>query len=238
MSLETSAHCRVNTSSVGAWSTPLIAERNSSQARTESQARALICSRVPKGRTKGGGASVGAEDDYCVTNVGSVPTAELMKALGWTEEPSGTLGITQGNATPSGTKGGQGGIQRTQPPTKEHGPNKTLPIINEPLITNALLLKRRGEEVLRVRLARVSQDESTLNGAKNITLLCAAISGELAARGQSGNGVGLMLPLSPGRRLRKVSAQSGANVRPLSVAKHVDKVQISRHQRFKRAIEH
>ena len=48
MSLETSAHCRVRTSSVGAWSTPLMAERKSSQARTDSQARALICSREPK----------------------------------------------------------------------------------------------------------------------------------------------------------------------------------------------
>ena len=159
-----------------------------------------------------------------------------MKALRWTEEPSGTLGITQGNATPSGTEGGQSGSQRTQPSIKEHGPNKTLPVINEPLIANALLLKRRGGKSPAGATRARSQDESTLNGAKNITLLFAAISGELAARGQSGDGVGLMLPLSPGQRLRKVSAQSGANVGPLSVAKHVDKVQVSRHQRFKRAV--
>ena len=48
MSLETSAHCRVRTSSVGAWSTPSMAVRSSPHARTDSQARALICSRVPK----------------------------------------------------------------------------------------------------------------------------------------------------------------------------------------------
>ena len=89
-----------------------------------------------------------------------------------------------------------------------------------------------------MRRARVSQDKSTLNGAKDVTLLCSAIGGELTARGQSGDRVGLMLPLSPGRRLREMSAQSGANVRPLSIAKHVDKIQIGRHQRLNRAIEH
>ena len=47
-----------------------------------------------------------------------------------------------------------------------------------------------------------------------------------------------MLPLGPGRRFGKVSAQGGSNVRPLSVAKHVDKVKVSRHQRLERAIEH
>ena len=89
-----------------------------------------------------------------------------------------------------------------------------------------------------MRRARVSQDKSTLNGAKDVTLLCTTISGELTARGQSGDRVGLMLPLSPGRRLREMSAQSSANVRPLSIAKHVDKIQVSRHQRLNRAIEH
>ena len=68
---------------MGAWSTPLMAERNSSQAHTDSQARALICSRVAKGRAQGGGACVRAEDDDSVTNIGSVPTTELMKALEW-----------------------------------------------------------------------------------------------------------------------------------------------------------
>ena len=63
-----------------------------------------------------------------------------------------------------------------------------------------------------MRLTRVSQDKGTLNGAKNVTLFCAAISGELAARGQSRDGVGLMLPLGPGRRFRKVGAQGGSDV--------------------------
>ena len=54
-----------------------------------------------------------------------------------------------------------------------------------------------------MRLTRVSQDKGALDGAKNVTLLCAAISGELTARGQSRDGVGLMLPLGPGRPLRE-----------------------------------
>ena len=89
-----------------------------------------------------------------------------------------------------------------------------------------------------MRLTRVSQNKGALDGAKNVTLFCAAISGELTARGQSRDGVGLTLPLGPGRRFGKVSAQGGPNVRPLSVAKHVDKVKVSRHQRLERAIEH
>ena len=48
MSLDTSAHCLVSTISVGAWSTLTIAEHISSQARTDSQARVLTCSREPK----------------------------------------------------------------------------------------------------------------------------------------------------------------------------------------------
>ena len=80
-----------------------------------------------------------------------------------------------------------------------------------------------------MRLARISQDEGTLDGAKNVALLSTAISGELTTRGQSGDRIGLMLPLSPGGRLGEVDAQGGADVGPLGVAKHVDEVQVSRH---------
>ena len=86
-----------------------------------------------------------------------------------------------------------------------------------------------------MRLACIPQDKSALDGAKNITLFSAAICGELTTGRQSGDGVGLMLPLSSGRRLGKMCAQSGANVGPLSVAKHV---QISRDQRLERAVEY
>ena len=69
-----------------------------------------------------------------------------------------------------------------------------------------------------MRLTRISQDEGTLDGAENVALLSAAISGELKARGQSRDGVGLMLPLGPGGRLGKVSTQGGSDVGPLSVS--------------------
>ena len=39
-----------------------------------------------------------------------------------------------------------------------------------------------------------------------------------------------MLPFSPGRGLWKVGAQSATNAKPLTFAKHVDKVKVSRHR--------
>ena len=89
-----------------------------------------------------------------------------------------------------------------------------------------------------MRLARIPHDKSALDGAENIALFSAAICGELATGGQSGDGVRLMLPLGPGGSLGKVGTQSGSDVGPLSVAKHVDEVQVGRHQRIERAIEH
>ena len=79
-----------------------------------------------------------------------------------------------------------------------------------------------------MRLARISQDEGTLDGAENIGLFSAPIGGERATRGQSGDRVRLVLPLGPGRSLREVGAQGGADVGPLGVARHVDEVQVSR----------
>ena len=78
----------------------------------------------------------------------------------------------------------------------------------------------------------------TLDGAKNIALFSAPIGGEHATRGQSGDRVRLVLPFGPGGSLREVGAQGGADEGSLGVAKHVDEVQIGRHQRLQRAIEH
>ena len=80
-----------------------------------------------------------------------------------------------------------------------------------------------------MRLTRISHDKGTLDGSENIALFSAPISGERATRGQSGDGVRLVLPLSPGGSLGEVGAQGGADVGPLGVAKHVDEVQVSRH---------
>ena len=55
-----------------------------------------------------------------------------------------------------------------------------------------------------MRLTRISQDEGTLDGAENIALFSAPIGGERATRGQSGDGVRLVLPLGPGRSLGEV----------------------------------
>ena len=63
-----------------------------------------------------------------------------------------------------------------------------------------------------MRLTRISQDETTLDGAENIALFSAPISGERATRGQSGDGVRLVLPLGPGGSLGEVGAQGGADV--------------------------
>ena len=147
--------------------------------------------------------------------MGGVPTAELMNSLGWTQEPSGALGVAEDNAAPCGAKGGQGGVQCAKPSIKEHGPNKTLPVIDEPFVANALLLKRSGKEVLQKRLTSISQDEGALDGAENIALFSAPISGESATKGQSGDGVRLVLPLGPGGSLGEVGAQGGADVGPL-----------------------
>ena len=63
--------------------------------------------------------------------------------------------------------------------------------------------------------------------------------GELATGRQSGNRIGLMLPLGPGRRLRENEVRRAARMWGHSaVAKHVDKVQVSRDQRLERAYEH
>ena len=121
-----------------------------------------------------------------------------MNSLGWAQEEGGALGVAEDNAAPCGAKGGQGGVQCAKPPVEEHGPDKTLPVIDEPFVANALLLKRSGKEVLHMRLTRISQDEGTLDGAENIALFSAPISGERATRGQSGDGVRLVLPLGPG----------------------------------------
>ena len=77
-----------------------MAERSSSQARTDSQARGVDLLTSAKGRSKSRCASVRTKDNYCVTNVSSVPATELVEALRWAEEPSRALGVAQGDMRP------------------------------------------------------------------------------------------------------------------------------------------
>ena len=89
-----------------------------------------------------------------------------------------------------------------------------------------------------MRLASFAQDKGTLNGAENVALLRSPISGTDATRGQSGDRVRLVLPLSPSGGLGKVGAQGSTDGGPLGVAKHVDEIQVSSHERLQCAIEH
>ena len=78
---------------------------------------------------------------------------------------------------------------------------------------------------------RVSQNQRALNGAKHVALLSSAVGGERGPRAEGGDGIGPQSrPKPPG------SASAGrVGCAPLSVAKYVDEVQVSRHQRFQRA---
>ena len=76
----------------GAWSTSVIAERLPSQARTVSQARALI----PRQSRKH------SEDGDSVVNVRGVPTQKLMRALG--------RAIVMRDAAVGSPEGRQGGV--------------------------------------------------------------------------------------------------------------------------------
>ena len=118
------------------------------------------------------------------------------------------------------------------------GPYENLPVVNEPLIAEALGLEEGEEEFAQVGASRVAQDQRALDGAQDIALLSTAIGGERGPRAEGSDGVGLILPFSPGRRLREVRAQGLTHARPVCVAKHVDEIQVSRHQRFQGALRH
>ena len=53
----------------------------------------------------------------------------------------------------------------------QEGSNKHLPVVNEPFITDAFGLEKIGDELAHMRVARLSQDHRTLDGAQHITLL-------------------------------------------------------------------
>ena len=80
-----------------------------------------------------------------------------------------------------------------------------------------------------MRGTRLPQNQGTLDGAKHVALLGSPVGGEGSSRGEGGDRVGLVLPLSPGCGFREVCA-------PLGVARHVDQIQVGRDMRLKRAV--
>ena len=113
----------------------------------------------------------------------------------------------------NGSEGGAGGFQGPKPLVKRPRPDEDLPIVDKPLIADALGLEGRGEEIAHVGVSRLAQHQRAVNGAQHVPLLSAAIGGERDPRGWGGDRVGLVLRLGPSRRLWEVRAQSLADAR-------------------------
>ena len=79
-------------------------------------------------------------------------------------------------------------------------------------------------------VSRLPQNQCALGGAKHVTLLGHRLVAKVAPVEREGDGFSLVLPLGPGRGIRKVRAGSLANAWPLGVAEHDNKIQIGRHQ--------
>ena len=64
-------------------------------------------------------------------------------------------------------------------------------------------------------------------------MLGTSVVGEFAARWEDGDGRLEVMPASPGESLLEMLVDGGANGAPLSVAKHVDKIQVGGHHVLK-----
>ena len=78
----------------------------------------------------------------------------------------------------------KGSVQDSKPLVKGAGPNEELPTVNEPLVTDAFVIKRRGMIVAKVGVSRVTHHQGALDGAKHITLLNSAVGGKRVPRGE------------------------------------------------------
>ena len=204
----------------------------SSQARTVSHARALMCSREPKADPS----AVGRGRQQCDAR-SACPSPGTRAGGREGKQAHEPLDVAVGNTPPGGTKGSKGSVQDTKEGIKLKGTDEHLPVIDEPLFADALVLSGIGEELPKARNARLPQHQRTLESAKHVTLLSSPVGGESSSRGEGGDGVGLVLPLSPGCGFREVCVEGCADARPLGVAKHVDQVQVGRDKRLKRAID-
>ena len=160
-------------------------------------------------------------------DVRRVPPYELRHAFGRAEEAGGPLDVAMHHAA-----SGEGRARC-------HGSNDQGRTKSCPWSTNyssQTPLASVGLEMFaQVGVSRMTQDQRALDSAQHITLLSAMVGGERGSGGRRDR-VGLVLPLSPGRGLREVRAWSLTYARSLSVAKHVDEVQISRHKQLMGAV--
>ena len=86
-----------------------------------------------------------------------VEALKLVLALGRAKQARGALDVAVGSALAGGTKGGKGSVQGTQDGIKLKGTNEHLPVIDEPFFADALVLGGVGEELPKVRIARLPQ---------------------------------------------------------------------------------
>ena len=118
--------------------------RISSQARTDSQARALTCTE-PKAVPSAVVPRVLAEDRDCVVNVQGVPDQKLARALKWTKEPDRALHVAVRSTAAGGPEGGQSGLQGTEPPAKvPPWPDEPLSVVDKPLVADAFVVEGGG----------------------------------------------------------------------------------------------
>ena len=92
-----------------------------------------------------------------------VPSLKLRLALMMTKQARRALDVAVCGAPPGGTKGGKSSVQSTEEGIKLKRTDGHLPVINEPFVADALGgLERVGEELPKVRVARLPQKERTL----------------------------------------------------------------------------
>ena len=84
-SLETSAHCLVSTTPVGAWSTDRTSCRGSPLDYRPPHLRIDVVKGV-EGGSKRRGVVIRNQHLHCAPHIGGVPTLELMMPLGWAQE--------------------------------------------------------------------------------------------------------------------------------------------------------
>ena len=117
-------------------------DRISSQARTDAQARALMCSREPKADPSAMVPDSGLRTSTVSCTYGVCnPSNSVLHSGGQSRRVAGR------RTPPRGLKGGEGGVQGPEQWVELEGSNEQLPIVNEPFTTDALGLEGAGDEL-------------------------------------------------------------------------------------------